>query len=114
MIIPKTAASPSTAEITIISPCDSSEITVDKIGPTALSKESYQATPLSSGLCSGSTTTVFYHVLVTERQGIRIGDIIYLDANGSTIAGEGYYSVIGAEVIQVDVNGRVISTPACS
>ena len=118
MIIPKTAASPSTAEITIISPCASSEITVDVLCPTALSAwESYQATPsgVSSGLCSGAVTTVFYHALVTGTAGNPgIGDIIYLDANGSTIAAEGYYSVIGAEVIQVDVNGRVISTPACS
>jgi len=118
MIIPKPAASPSTATMTIISPCDKSEIEITPACPTALSAwESYQAAPSAtnaSGLCTVGAVTTYYHVVVGGSAGNPgVGDIIYTDANGTTLAGAGFYSVVGAAVIQVDANGVVASTPSC-
>ena len=118
MIIPKTAASPSIATMTIISPCDKSEIEITPACPTALSAwESYQAAPSAtnaSGLCTVGAVTTYYHVVVGGSAGNPgVGDIIYTDANGTTLAGAGFYSVVGAAVIQVDANGVVASTPSC-
>ena len=118
MIIPKTAASPSIATMTIISPCDKSEIEITPACPTALSAwESYQAAPSAtnaSGLCTVGAVTTYYHVVVGGSVGNPgVGDIIYTDANGTTLAGAGFYSVVGASVIQVDANGVVASTPSC-
>jgi len=118
MIIPKPAASPSIATMTIISPCDKSEIEITPACPTALSAwESYQAAPSAtnaSGLCTVGAVTTYYHVVVGGSAGNPgVGDIIYTDANGTTLAGAGFYSVVGAAVIQVDANGVVASTPSC-
>jgi|9_EtaG_2_1085328.scaffolds.fasta_scaffold00512_7 hypothetical protein len=118
MIIPKAAASPSIATMTIISPCDKSEIEITPACPTALSAwESYQAAPSAtnaSGLCTVGAVTTYYHVVVGGSAGNPgVGDIIYTDANGTTLAGAGFYSVVGAAVIQVDANGVVASTPSC-
>ena len=122
MIIPKTAASPSIAEITIISPCDSAEIEIDVFCPTALTaftttRNAPEATSIS-GLCTSVTPTSFYNVPVGGTSGNPgLGDIIYQDANGATLAASGYYAVVGypaaTGVIFVDSNGIVTSITAC-
>jgi len=122
MIIPKTAASPSTATITIISPCDKSEIAITPACPTALT--SFTATRAApeatnvAGLCVSSAPTSFYNVPVGGTAGNPgLGDIIYQDANGATLAASGFYGVVGypagSGVIQVDANGTVSAIVAC-
>ena len=122
MIIPKTAASPSTAVITIISPCEKSDIDITVACPAALS--SFLATraapvdPNQAGLCAASVDQPFYHVLVNGTAGNpALGDIIYQDANGATLALTGFYGVVGypalTGVIEVDANGIVVNIVAC-
>ena len=122
IIIPKTAASPSIAEITIISPCKNAEIEIDVFCPAAL--PSFLTTRVApeptsvSGLCATSVDAPFYHVVVNGTAGNpAVGDIIYQDANGATLAASGYYAVVGypsaTGVIFVDANGIVTSITAC-
>jgi hypothetical protein len=119
IIIPKTAASPSTAEITIISPCESAEIDIDVFCPAALPSFLLTRTgpePTNvSGLCSASVDATFYHVVVNGTAGNpAVGDIMYQDANGSAVALAGFYAVVtyptSAAVIEVDANGIIINS----
>jgi hypothetical protein len=119
MIIPKTAASPSTATLTIISPCSESIVTVTPECPAALPSFLLTRTgpePTNvSGLCSLSIDQPFYHVPVNGTAGNpAVGDIMFQDANGSTIALQGFYAVVGypssAAVIEVDANGIIINS----
>ena len=122
MIIPKTAASPSTAVMTIISPCAKSEIEVTAACPTALSsflttRVAPQATNIA-GLCTASVDQPRYHVLVNGTAGNpAVGDIMFQDANGVTPALPGFYAVVGyitgptaSAVIEVDANGIIINS----
>jgi hypothetical protein len=122
MIIPKIAASPSIAEITIISPCESAEIEIDVFCPVAL--PSFLTTRVApeptsvSGLCGTSVDAPFYHVLVNGTAGNpAVGDIIYQDASAVILAESGYYAVVGypsgSGVIFVDSNGIITSITAC-
>lgn len=119
IIIPKTAASPSIAEITVISPCNGAEIDIDVFCPAALptfllTRTGPEPTNIS-GLCSTSVDEPFYHVVVNGTPGNpAVGDIMYQDANGSSIALPGFYAVVGypssAGVIEVDANGIIINS----
>ena len=122
MIIPKIAASPSIAEITIISPCESAEIEIDVFCPVAL--PSFLTTRVApeptsvSGLCGTSVDAPFYHVVVNGTAGNpAVGDIIYQDASAVILAESGYYAVVGypsgSGVIFVDSNGIITSITAC-
>ena len=122
MIIPKTAASPTTATITIISPCDKSDIDITPACPTALTSfTTTRAAPEGTnvaGLCVSSAPTSFYNVPVGGTAGNPgLGDIIYQDANGATLAASGFYGVVGypagSGVIQVNANGKVETIVAC-
>jgi len=122
MIIPKIAASPSIAEITIISPCDSAEIDIDVFCPVALTaftttRNAPEATSVS-GLCTSVSPTSFYNVPVGGTAGNPgVGDIIYKDASAVILAESGFYAVVGypsgSGVIFVDTNGIVTSITAC-
>ena len=122
MIIPKIAASPSIAEITIISPCDSAEIDIDVFCPVALTaftttRNAPEATSVS-GLCTSVSPTSFYNVPVGGTAGNPgVGDIIYQDASAVILAESGFYAVVGypsgSGVIFVDTNGIVTSITAC-
>jgi len=122
MIIPKTAASPSTAAMTIISPCDKSEIEVTVGCPAALpsfltTRVAPQATNIA-GLCTASVDQPRYHVLVNGTAGNpAVGDIMFQDANGVTRALAGFYAVVpyitgptASAVIEVDANGIIINS----
>jgi len=119
IIIPKTAASPSIAEITIISPCESAEIDIDVFCPAALptfllTRTGPQPTNIA-GLCTTSVDEPFYHVVVNGTAGNpAVGDIMFQDANGATIALAGFYAVVtypsSAGVIEVDANGIIINS----
>ena len=122
MIIPKTAASPSTATITIISPCDKSDIEITAACPAALS--SFLTTRVApvpaniAGLCTLSVDQPRYHVLVNGTAGNpAVGDIMFQDANGVTRALAGFYAVVpyitgptASAVIEVDANGIIINS----
>lgn len=119
MIIPKTAASPDTATLTIIAPCEETEITVTPECPSALPSFLLTRTgpePTNvSGLCSLSVDQTFYHVPVNGTAGNpAVGDIMFQDASGSTIALQGFYAVVGypssAAVIEVDANGIIVNS----
>ena len=119
IIIPKTAASPSIAEITIISPCNGAEIDIDVFCPLflpvfLLTRTGPQPTNIA-GLCSASLDVAFYHVVVNGTAGNpAVGDIMYQDALGATIALAGFYAVVtypsAAGVIEVDANGIIINS----
>ena len=122
MIIPKTAASPSTATLTIIGPCDKVDIDITVACPAALTAfTTTLAAPEATnivGLCVSVTPTSFYNVPVGGTAGNPgLGDIIYQDANGATLAASGFYGVVGypalTGVIQVDANGTVSAIVAC-
>lgn len=119
IVIPKTAASPSTATLTIISPCSESIVTVTPECPAALPSFLLTRTgpePTNvSGLCSLSVDQPFYHVPVNGTAGNpAVGDIMFQDANGSAIALQGFYAVVGypssAAVIEVDANGIIVNS----
>ena len=122
MIIPKTAASPSTATMTIISPCEKSDIEITAACPAALSsflttRVAPQATNIA-GLCTLSVDQPRYHVLVNGTAGNpAVGDIMFQDANGVTPALAGFYAVVAyitgptaSAVIEVDANGIIINS----
>tara|TARA_R110002096_G_scaffold435313_1_gene660164 strand:- start:122 stop:1462 length:1341 start_codon:yes stop_codon:yes gene_type:complete len=122
MIIPKTAASPSTAVMTIISPCEKSDIEITVACPVALSsflttRVAPQATNIA-GLCTLSVDQPRYHVLVNGTAGNpAVGDIMFQDANGVTPALAGFYAVVAyitgptaSAVIEVDANGIIINS----
>jgi hypothetical protein len=122
MIIPKTAATPSTATITIISPCAKSDIDITVACPVALSvftttRAAPEATNIA-GLCAASVDAPFYHVLVNGTAGNpAVGDIMFQDIYGSLPASAGFYAVTAyitiptsVAVIEVDANGIIINS----
>lgn len=122
MVIPKPNAAPANAELTIISPCEKSDITIATACPVTLT--SFDTTRTNpeptniSGLCSVVSLTAYYNLPINGFPGIpAVGDIIFQDANGSTIALPGYYAIDGAApatgVILVDGNGVVTNILAC-
>ena len=122
MVIPKLNATPATAQLTIISPCQTSDITVTAACPVALTSfNTTRATPEPtniSGLCSVVSLTAYYNLPINGFPGIpAVGDVIFQDANGATIALPGYYGINGAApstgVMLVDGNGVVANILAC-
>jgi len=122
MVIPKPNATPATAQLTIISPCQKSDITVTAACPVALTSfNTTRATPETtniSGLCSVVSLTAYYNLPINGFAGIpAVGDVIFQDANGTTIALPGFYGINGAApstgVMEVDGNGVVTNILAC-
>jgi len=119
IVIPKPAAAPSVAEITIVSPCEISEIEIDVLCPSLL--PSFLVTRTGPeptnvpGLCSASIDDTFYHLVVNGTPGSpAVGDIMYQDSEGAIVALPWFYAVVGfhssAAVIEVDANGVIINS----
>jgi len=124
MIIPKPNATPSTATITLISPCSTADITITPECASGTALSSFQttlntSTPTnSSGLCTVVSATTFYHLPINGTPGNpAVGDIMFQDVNGATPANDGYYAVVGypsaTGVIEVAVGGEIIAIAAC-
>jgi hypothetical protein len=121
MVIPKPNATPSTAQLTIISPCQKSDITVVTACPVALTSfNTTDSAPsgVPTGICGLTNNTPFYSLPINGTAGIpAAGDIMFQDANGATPAVAGYYARVGApiteKVIEVGGNGLITSILSC-
>ena len=117
MVIPKISPTPSTLDLTLISPCATSQFTVDVACPLEL-------TPFSGGLrgpgppgageCTGLLPETFYNAPVTGAVGApALYDWIFTDVNGQfPVTGVQWIEIAGSNWIEV-ANGVVVDFQAC-
>ena len=123
MFIPKTAATPTEVKITVYVPCpDDTDFDIQVNCPLALTGFSVDTTfqDNDGAACAlgGGYGGTYYNYPIVGSAGVpAVGDIIFTDANGQTLAGAGYYnaSVGGADsAVFINSNGVVESITACS
>jgi hypothetical protein len=116
MVIPKINPTPSNLDLTLISPCATSQFTVDVACPVAL-------TPFSGGLrgpgpptgaCTGNLPETFYNAPVTGAAGDpALYDWIFTDPNGQfPLTGVQWIEIAGNNWIEVS-NGVVVDEDHC-
>lgn len=117
MVIPKANTSPSTMNIEIVGACSTSDWGIEVNCPSPLTSLLSNANSQeSSGLaCSEPLVSTYYHAPVNESStpgNINIHDWMFIDANGGTTLGSGWYSLADGTTFQV-ANGVIIATGTC-
>jgi hypothetical protein len=93
MIIPKPLINPSTLHITVFSPCAPSGIDLNVSCPIPLFPTyTSQVRPTADSVCQYPDDLIYYNYPVNGN-GVTLGlfDWVFNDANGETIAADGYY-----------------------
>ena len=117
MVIPKISPTPSTLDLTLISPCAASQFTISVACPLALTPFSGGLRgpgPPGSGDCTGLLPETFYNAPVTGLAGApALYDGIFTDPNGQFhLAGVQWIEIAGSNWIEV-ANGVVVDFQAC-
>ncbi len=117
MVIPKISPTPSILDLTLISPCATSQFTVDVACPLALTPFSGGLRgpgPPGSGDCTGLLPETFYNAPVTGAAGApALYDWIFTDPNGQLpVTGVQWIEIAGSNWIEV-ANGVVVDFQAC-
>jgi hypothetical protein len=118
MVIPKTAASPSTLNLTFIGPCSGTAFTMSVACPAALTSFSSSTVNVDSSTACSATINQTYYVAHVNGAGGTLGlyDLVFSDVNGQFKLGVGYYQTNDAgtnEWFQVDANGVIIAFGDC-
>ena len=118
MVIPKTAASPSILDLTLIGPCTSTVFNVSVACPAALPSFASSTIRTTSLLaCEATVNQTYYVAYVTGATGVLgLYDLVFSDANGEFKLAAGYYKTTAAgsnEWFQVDANGVIITFGDC-
>ena len=118
MVIPKTTASPSILNITLIGPCSGTVFNVSVACPDALNSFSSSTVNASSVLVCADGITELYYVAHVSGSGGTLGlhDLVFSDNNGEFKLAAGYYLTNDAGVnnwYQVDANGVIIAFGIC-
>lgn len=123
ILVPKPSSSPSEVKITVYVPClDDTDFDIKVECPVSMTGFDADPSPQSNdgAACAlgGSYGDTFYNFPIAGVAGVpSVGDIIYLDANGETLAGEGYYnfSLSGnSSAMYVNSLGEVETITACA
>jgi hypothetical protein len=119
MVIPKTAASPSTLALKFYGPCTSTTFDISVTCPTVLpSFLSSTVGASSSAACSDTIDQTYYVAYVNGGAGILgLYDLVFSDQNGEFKLGAGYYLTTAAgsyNWFRVDSNGVIIGFGNCS
>lgn len=114
MVIPKVTAGPSNLDVSIASPCGTSNFNIEVACPrllTAISSTSVYATKLEA--CAVDPSINIYNVPVNGSYGtIGLYDWVFYDDYGQGIADDGFYKLSTGDVIEVQ-NGVVIQIATC-
>jgi hypothetical protein len=114
MVVPKVTAGPSNLDVSIASPCGTSNFNIEVSCPrllTAISSTSVYATKLEA--CAVDPSINIYNVPVNGSYGtIGLYDWVFYDDYGQGIADDGFYKLSTGDVIEVQ-NGIVIQIATC-
>jgi len=114
MVVPKVTAGPSNLDVSIASPCGTSNFNIEVACPrllTAISSTSVYATKLEA--CAVDPSINIYNVPVNGSYGtIGLYDWVFYDDYGQGIADDGFYKLSTGDVIEVQ-NGVVIQISTC-
>ena len=114
MVVPKVTAGPSNLDVSIASPCGTSNFNIEVACPrllTAISSTSVRETKLSA--CAVDPSINIYNVPVNGSYGtIGLYDWVFYDDYGQGIADDGFYKLSTGDVIEVQ-NGVVIQISTC-
>lgn len=118
MVVPKTAASPSILDLTLIGPCVSTVFNISVTCPAALpSFASSTVNVDSTAACDATVNQTYYVAYVNGATGVLgLYDLVFSDANGEFKLAAGYYKTTAAgasEWFQVDDNGVIIAFGDC-
>jgi hypothetical protein len=114
MVVPKVTAGPSNLDVSIASPCGTSNFNIEVACPrllTAISSTSVYETKLEA--CAVDPSINIYNVPVNGSYGtIGLYDWVFYDDYGQGIADDGFYKLSTGDVIEVQ-NGVVIQISTC-
>jgi hypothetical protein len=119
MVIPKTLASPSILNLTLIGPCTGAIFDISVSCPAALPSFASSTINASSALaCADAVDQTYYVAYVNGAAGVLgLYDLVFSDANGQSKLGAGYYKTTAAGAnnwFQVDANGVIVLFGSCS
>lgn len=119
MVIPKTAASPSILNLTLIGPCSGTVFNVSVACPAALTSfDSSTMSATSELACDKIINQIYYVAHVNGSAGtLGLYDLVFSDANGQVKLSAGFYKTNDAGAnnwYQVDANGAVVLFGVCA
>jgi len=114
MVIPKTAATPTDVQVTVIGPCPEDSFAIQVGCPTKLPDCSSTVAGELATLCTLEESTLFYNAAVNG-DGVTLGlyDYVFIDSDGEFPLPDGYYKTSAHvtapnDTIQV-VNGVIVN-----
>lgn len=119
MVIPKTSASPSILNLSIIGPCSGTQFSVSVSCPAALQAFDSSTVYANSELACAAAIGSIYYVAHVNGSGGTLGlyDLVFSNANGQSKLAAGFYKTNDAGAnnwYQVDANGAIVLFGICA